>query len=122
MVAFEPAPYGLRLTFTAGTAAQNVADCIAQGDAHFGRMPAGWRLLVDVRDAPIMRPPEFEQMSGYIAGFSNPPVRVAMLVASTVFAMQLQRLYRAVGASERVRVFDASVGETGPADAEAFLA
>lgn len=121
MVGFERTPYGLRLTFSGGTAAQNVQDCISEGDAQFGRMPKGWRLLVDVREAPLMAQSDFETMSGYMARFSNPPVRIAMVVGSHTFAMQLSRLYRGVGAADRIRVFNAT-DAGGLSEAESFVA
>jgi hypothetical protein len=53
MVSFDPTSYGLRLSFVGGTSAQNVSDCIADTGGHFASMPKGWRLLVDVREAPL---------------------------------------------------------------------
>jgi hypothetical protein len=122
MVSFHRTPYGLRMTFTGGTAAQNVRDCIAEGDVHFSQMARGWRLVSDVREAPLMSQADFQEMAKYMAAFTNPPAKVAVLVSSAMFALQLQRLYRSVGSGDRVRVFQADLGPPGLADAERFVA
>jgi hypothetical protein len=65
---------------------------------------------------------DFEEMSKYMATFPNPPVKVALVVASAMFALQLQRLYRSFGAEERIRVFQAELGPQGLVEAERFVA
>jgi hypothetical protein len=122
MVTFERTPYGLRMTFSGGTATQNIRDCIAEGEAHFPHMVKGWRLVSDVRDAPLMSQSDFEEMSKYMATFSKPPAKVALIVSSAMFALQLQRLYRSYGAEDRIRVFQADPGPEGLLEAERFVA
>ena len=122
MVSFDPTSYGLRLSFVGGTSAQNVSDCIADTGGQFASMPKGWRLLVDVREAPLMNQSDFQRMSAFIAGFTNSPVKVAMLVGSEMFALQLERLYRNAGAGDRVCVFHADQGSKGLSEAERFVA
>ena len=121
MVTFERMPYGLKLTFTGGRADQNIADLIAQGEPYFSSMQPGWRLISDVREAPIMTQEDFGRVAAFMAGFKNPEARGAVLVNSAIFAMQLRRLYKSVGAEERFRVIEAGPGDEGMREAEAFV-
>ena len=122
MVTFERMPYGLRITFTGGKADQNVADMLANGEPYFSSVPPGWRLVTDVREAPIMAQEDFGRIAAFMAGFKNPAARGAVLVNSAIFALQLRRLYKSVGAEDRFRIIEAEPGPAGMAEAEAFVA
>ena len=121
MVTFDRMPYGLKITFTGGKADQNIDDLIAKGEPYFSSMPPGWRLVSDVREAPIMTQEDFGRVAAFLAGFKNPVARGAVLVNSPIFAMQLRRLYKSVGAEHRFRIIEAEPGPAGMQEAEAFV-
>ena len=119
---FDRTPYGLRMTFKGGTAQEGVKAFMEQGGTHFAQLQPGWRLVVDLREAPMMSQDDFARMAGFMGELASPPARIATIVNSAIFAMQLRRLSKSIGMAEIMRVIEAEPGPAGMQEAEAFAA
>jgi len=87
----------------------------------YARVPAGWRLLIDMRSANLLQPESFEASAALIAAAPTRPARIAIVVSSAVAAMQMNRLYRTADRGDAVQVFDSSSDPAAFARAEAVL-
>jgi hypothetical protein len=109
MVTFQHTPYGLKLTFSGTTSSQNVSDFLEQAPAHYAQMPPKWRLLVDLREAKVMQASDFERVAAFVQKTITEPSRIAMIVTSSVLALQIKQLFRTADGEDIVSVFDLSV-------------
>jgi hypothetical protein len=121
MVTFIRTAYGLKLTFAGSTATQNVAEFLAAAPRHYAAMKPGWRLVVDLRGARVIPPPDVERVATFVSASINEPSRVAMIVSSAVLGMQLTRTFRTADDDDMFAIFDASASHHAEREAELYV-